>query len=214
MELTNEIVQKTYRRHSLYYDWVFGPVLHGGRKTAIDHVHCRPGQKILEVGVGTGISLPMYPASAKVTGIDLSEEMLAKARERVRRERLTQVEDLIHMDAQTMTFPDDAFDKVVAMYVASVVPNPVLLVNEIKRVCKPGGKIIFLNHFRSRNPVLRTVEGWMEAFSSSLGFRSDFALEDFLRTTGFQVTNVLPVNALELWTVLVGYNDKKTEFLS
>jgi len=204
--VTTASVEKAYRRYARYYDLVFGAVFHPGRKTAIEHLHCRAGQRILEVGVGTGLSLPMYPSDVKVVGIDLSSEMLEKARQRT--ECLPQVESLLQMDAEAMTFPDNSFDKVVAMYVASVVPNVETLYTEIRRVCRPGGEIVFLNHFQNKNQVIRKAENLIQPLARHLGFHPDFPMEEFLSRTGFQVITAVPVNFLDYWTVLVGINDK------
>jgi phosphatidylethanolamine/phosphatidyl-N-methylethanolamine N-methyltransferase len=132
--------------------------------------------------------------------------MLDKARKQA--EGLTQVEALMEMDAEAMTFADNSFDKVVAMYVASVVPNVEKLHSEIKRVCKPGGEIIFLNHFQNKNHVIRKVENVIQPLAKHLGFHPDFPMEEFIARTGFEVTTAVPVNLLDYWTVLVGINDK------
>lgn len=208
MNVTSDSVKKAYRRYARYYDLVFGLVFHPGRKTAIEHLHCRPGDRILEVGVGTGLSLGLYPDDVRVVGIDLSQDMLNRAEKRLAEEKWPQVEALLPMDAQQMTFPDDSFDAVVAMYVASVVPDPRKLVEEIRRVCKPGGKIIFLNHFQNQNPVVRRAEAFIQPLAKYLGFHPDFPLRDFIHQTGFNVATAIPVNMLDYWTVLVGVNDK------
>ena len=119
-----EAVKAAYRRYASVYDALFGPVLQPGRKAVLEALECRPGDRVLEVGVGTGLSLPMYPSFVRVTGVDLSREMLEKARVRVARRALTNVEGLHEMDAQAMDFPDASFDKIVAMYVVSVVQEP------------------------------------------------------------------------------------------
>ena len=206
--VTTETVEKAYRSYAKYYDFIFGKVFHPGRSTAIEHLHCRPGERILEVGVGTGLSLELYPDYTRVVGIDLSEPMLKQARAKVKDENLTSVEELLIMDAQNMSFADNSFDKVVAMYVATVVPDVKKLVDEIRRVCKPGGTIIFLNHFQNKNPMVRRVEASIQPLAKYLGFHPDFPMEEFLQKTNFQVTNAIPVNALDYWTVLIGFNDK------
>lgn len=208
MAVTSDSVKQAYRRYARYYDLVFGLIFHPGRKTAIEHLHCHAGDRILEVGVGTGLSLGLYPQNVKVVGIDLSKDMLERAEERVARENLAQVESLQQMDAQQMSFADHAFDSVVAMYVASVVPDPAKLVAEIRRVCKPGGKIIFLNHFQNANPVVRKAEHVLQPLAKYLGFSPDFPMHEFLEKTGFHATTAVPVNLLDYWTVLVGTNDK------
>src|ERR1700726_3074780 len=156
MDLQDTI--RTYRLFSGSYDFVFGPVFHPGRKEAVRIANTRPGQRILEVGVGTGLSLPFFRTDSKVTGIDVSAEMLAKARRRVERSKLRQVEALVEMDAENLTFADNSFDSVLALYVASVVPNPARFAAEMRRVCIPGGTIVLVNHFISRNWALRFME--------------------------------------------------------
>ncbi|RYZ75203.1 MAG: class I SAM-dependent methyltransferase [Proteobacteria bacterium] len=204
--VTTASVEKAYRRYARYYDLVFGAIFHPGRKTAIEHLHCKAGDRILEVGVGTGLSLSLYPNYVKLKGIDLSEPMLKQARERAA--GLEHVEELLEMDAQDMKFEDNSFDSVVAMYVASVVPDVTKLYEEIRRVCKPGGKIIFLNHFENKNHIIRKAESVIQPLAEYLGFHPDFPMEEFLSKTGFQITTAVPVNLLDYWTVLIGYNDK------
>jgi phosphatidylethanolamine/phosphatidyl-N-methylethanolamine N-methyltransferase len=175
-----EAVKAAYRRYAGFYDALFGPVLQPGRKAVLDALRLRPGDRVLEVGVGTGLSLPLYPADVKVTGIDVSREMLDKARSRVAKRRLANVEALIEMDAEAMSFADASFDKVVAMYVVSVVERPARLLEELHRVCRPDGEIFLVNHVRSDNPVLGAVEKSLARFSDKLGFHPDFQLRDML----------------------------------
>src|SRR5919112_2900178 len=153
----NDFVEGVYEKLAGWYDWVFGPTLHPGRLVARDRMGIQAGDRILEVGVGTGINTSLYPRNCHVTGIDLSTSMLEKARERVAREGLRNVR-LLEMDAASLTFADDSFDIVYAPYLVSVVPDPVQVVREMRRVCKPGGKIIILNHFRSANATLSWLE--------------------------------------------------------
>lgn len=204
-----ESIKKAYRRYARYYDTVFGAIMHPGRMAVIQALSASPGQRVLEVGVGTGLSLPHYPEYLKVTGIDISAEMLAKARHRVALEGLVQIEALLEMDAEYMQFPDNSFDKVVAMYVASVVPDPVRFVDEIRRVCKPGGDIFIVNHFRSRNAVMRTVEGMLAPLSKLAGFRPDLDLDHFLRDTGLEVAAMQSANLFGYWKVLRCPNNKQ-----
>ena len=175
-----ETVKVAYRRYAGFYDALFGPVLQPGRTAVVDALGCRPGDRVLEVGVGTGLSLPLYPASVKVTGIDVSREMLDKARARVAKCNFMHVEALIEMDGESMSFPDASFDKVVAMYVVSVVANPARLLAELHRVCRPDGEIFIVNHVRSDNPLLGALEKSLARFSDKLGFRPDFELRELL----------------------------------
>ena len=175
-----DTVKTAYRRYARIYDTLFGPVLQPGRKAVIEALELRPGDRVLEVGVGTGLSLPMYPHDVRVTGIDVSRDMLAKARARATAKELENVEALLEMDAEAMAFPDASFDKVVAMYVVSVVEDPARLLEELHRVCKPDGEIFLVNHVRSDNPILGALEKGLARFSDKLGFHPDFELRHML----------------------------------
>ncbi|HZO04054.1 MAG TPA: methyltransferase domain-containing protein [Burkholderiales bacterium] len=165
-----EAVKTAYRRYARIYDMVFGAVLQPGRKAVLDALKLKPGDRVLEVGVGTGISLPLYPREVRITGIDVSREMLERARARVARAKLPNVEALLEMDAEAMSFPDASFDKVVAMYVVSVVPRPARLLEELHRVCRPDGEIFIVNHFQSENRVMGAIERMLGTVSSQIGF--------------------------------------------
>ena len=175
-----EAVKAAYRRYARFYDTVFGPVLQPGRKAVMDTLNLKPGDRVLEVGVGTGLSLQLYPRHVRITGIDVSSEMLHKARERVARKRLDNVDALLEMDAEQMDFPDASFDKVVAMYVVSVVDRPAKLLEELHRVCTPAGEIFIVNHFQSDNPIVGGIEKALSGFSNTLGFHPDFQLNEVL----------------------------------
>ncbi|HWM43153.1 MAG TPA: methyltransferase domain-containing protein [Burkholderiales bacterium] len=165
-----EAVKAAYRRYARVYDMVFGAVLQPGRKAVLDALKLKPGDRVLEVGVGTGISLPLYPREVRITGIDISREMLERARARVARAKLTNVEALLEMDAEAMSFPDASFDKVVAMYVVSVVPRPAKLLEELHRICRPDGEIFIVNHFQSENRVMGALERVLGSVSAQIGF--------------------------------------------
>ncbi|HSD97067.1 MAG TPA: methyltransferase domain-containing protein [Sulfuricaulis sp.] len=201
-------IQKVYRRYAQGYDVYFGALLQPGRKKIIEKMHCRPGDRILEVGVGTGLSLPLYPRSVHVTGIDISREMLARARARKARLHLDHVTALRLMDAESLRFPADSFDKVVAMYVVSVAPHPARLVSEMRRACRPGGELFIVNHFQHANPVVGGLERLFAPLSRLMGFHPDFSLENFLRDSGLDVAERTPVNALGYWTLLRARNGK------
>jgi phosphatidylethanolamine/phosphatidyl-N-methylethanolamine N-methyltransferase len=175
-----DTVKAAYRRYAGFYNALFGPVLQPGRKAVIEALKCKPGERVLEVGVGTGLALDLYPHDVRVVGIDVSSEMLAKARRRVEKRGLAHVEALLEMDAEAMTFPDASFDKIVAMYVVPVVPNPARLLAELHRVCKPTGEIYLVNHVRSDNPVISAFEKGLARFSDKIGFRPDFELRELL----------------------------------
>jgi phosphatidylethanolamine/phosphatidyl-N-methylethanolamine N-methyltransferase len=199
---------RTYRLFSGSYDLVFGPVFHPGRKEAVRIANDRPAQRILEVGVGTGLSLPHFRRDARVTGIDVSAEMLAKARRRVERLKLKQVEALQVMDAERMSFADNAFDAVLALYVASVVPDPARFAAEMRRVCKPGGTIVIVNHFTSENGVMRFIEKRLAPLAGKIGFHADFPLDRFLAVSGLAVRETRPSNLFGYWKLLRCVNAK------
>lgn len=201
-----EAIEKAYRRYAHLYDVIFGPVLHPGRKQVVESLDCQPGDNVLEVGVGTGLSLPLYPDYVRVTGIDISPEMLAKAKARVADDELVHVEQVLEMDAENMTFADNTFDKVVAMYVASVVSDPRRLVEEMRRVCRPTGEIVIVNHFRSRNPVVATFEETLAPLSKLLGFHPDLELDEFLDTTDLEVVKTTRANMFGYWKILTCRN--------
>ena len=197
----NQFVERVYEKLASVYDLVFGPTLHPGRLVAMERMGIRPHDRVLEVGVGTGINTSLYPTNCQVTGIDLSSSMLEKARERVQREGLRNVR-LIEMDAGALTFADDSFDIVYAPYLVSVVPDPVKVVREMRRVCKPGGKIIVLNHFRSANPILSRVERAISPFTVHIGFKSDLDLPGFLAQADLQPISIEKVNVPKIWSLV------------
>jgi phosphatidylethanolamine/phosphatidyl-N-methylethanolamine N-methyltransferase len=194
-----ESVKAAYRRYAAIYDTVFGPVLQPGRKAVVQALGLRSGDRVLEVGVGTGLSLPLYPRDVCITGIDVSREMLGKARGRVARLRLPNVDALLEMDAERMSFADASFDKVVAMYVVSVVERPGRLLEELHRVCRPDGEIFIVNHVRSDNPLIGAVEKALAPLSDKLGFRPDFELRDMVSDAD-QLTELSRINFF--WKVM------------
>jgi phosphatidylethanolamine/phosphatidyl-N-methylethanolamine N-methyltransferase len=197
----NQFVERVYEKLANVYDLVFGPTLHPGRLVAIERMGIGPNDRVLEVGVGTGINTSLYPSNCQVTGIDLSSSMLEKARERVARERLRNVR-LLEMDAANLTFADDSFDIVYAPYLVSVVPDPVKVVREMHRVTKPGGKIIVLNHFRSANPILSRLERAISPFTVHIGFKSDLDLPGFLAQADLQPVSIQKVNFPRIWSLV------------
>ena len=197
----NHFVERVYEKLASSYDLFFGPTLHPGRLVARDRMGITAGDHILEVGVGTGINTSLYPSNCQVTGIDLSSSMLDKARERVAREGLRNVR-LLEMDAAKTTFADDTFDIVYAPYLISVVPDPVKVAREMRRVCKPGGKIVILNHFRSANPVLSRVERAISPFTVHIGFKSDLDLPAFLAQAELRPESIEKVNVPKIWSLV------------
>jgi phosphatidylethanolamine/phosphatidyl-N-methylethanolamine N-methyltransferase len=206
MDLQDTI--RTYRLFSGSYDIVFGPVFHPGRKAAVGIANDRPGQRILEVGVGTGLSLPYFRSDSQVTGIDVSAEMLEKARRRTSRLGLAHVAGLHEMDAENLDFADNSFDAVLALYVASVVPNPARFAAEMRRVCIPGGTIVVVNHFASENPIARFLEARLARLARHIGFHPDFSFDEFRRVSGLSIREVRPSNLFGYWRLLRCVNEK------
>jgi phosphatidylethanolamine/phosphatidyl-N-methylethanolamine N-methyltransferase len=197
----NDFVERVYEKLAGVYDLTFGPTLHPGRVQALQRMATHPGDKILEVGVGTGINAGLYPRSCEVTGIDFSSSMLEKARERILRKGLTNIR-LLQMDAQDLKFDDDTFDIVYAPYLISVVPDPVKVACEMRRVCKPGGRIIFLNHVLSANPLLSKAERLMSPFTVHIGFKSDLDLPAFLAQAQLTPISIEKVNIPRIWSLV------------
>jgi phosphatidylethanolamine/phosphatidyl-N-methylethanolamine N-methyltransferase len=197
----NHFVERVYEKLANVYDLVFGPTLHPGRLVARDRMGIKAGDRILEVGVGTGINASLYPRNCQITGIDLSTGMLDKAREKVAREGLRHVR-LLEMDAASLTFADDSFDIVYAPYLVSVVPDPIQVAREMKRVCRPGGRIIILNHFRSANPILSRLERAISPFTVHIGFKSDLDLPAFLAQAELEPVSIEKVNHPRIWSLV------------
>lgn len=195
-------VQRVYERYAPHYDRLFGALFDAGRRRAVEHAVGSGGRRILEVGVGTGLSLPYYPADCRVVGIDVCHAMLAVARERAASDRLQTVEALLEMDAEQLAFADGSFDAIVAMYVATVVPNPARLFAEMARVCAPGGSVIIVNHFASDNPLMRFAERAVAPLSSFVGFRTAYPLESLPAPADMERLSVERVNALGLWKIV------------
>jgi phosphatidylethanolamine/phosphatidyl-N-methylethanolamine N-methyltransferase len=196
-----DFVEKVYQNIAKIYDYTYGPTLHPGRLEAIQKMSIRPGHAVLEVGVGTGINLALYPQTCRVTGIDLSSKMLDKARHRIRSKRLPHCE-VVEMDASQMTYANDSFDVVYAPYVISVVPDPVKVAREMYRVCRPGGRVVILNHFKSRNPFLSKIETAISPMTVHIGFTADLDLPGFLEQAGLNPVSIDKVNVPKMWTLI------------
>ncbi len=189
-DLDNQTVTKAYARWAPVYDLVFGAVFERGRQAAIGAAE-RVGGRVLEVGVGTGISLPAYSKNVQLCGVDLSAPMLRKAQERVAEFGLSNVEGLWVMDAANLSFPDNSFDVVVAQYVITTVPNPEATLDEFARVLKPGGEIVLVSRVGAEAGLRRSLEHWFQPAARKLGWRTEFSFERYSRwaehTSGMQL---------------------------
>ncbi len=204
------LIQKSYGRFAALYDFIFGSVLQPGRKLLVEALDCQPGDRILEVGIGTGLSLPLYPRNVSVTGIDICKEMLVRAERRVTRGQLSQVDALLEMDAENMDFNDNSFDKVAAMYIVSVAANPARLIAEMRRVCRSGGSIVVVNHFHSRNRFEAGLEHLLAPFSKLASYRCDTSLDEFRRLAELDAVEVRRANLFG-YATLLNWRNKKLE---
>jgi phosphatidylethanolamine/phosphatidyl-N-methylethanolamine N-methyltransferase len=197
----NDFVAGVYDKLAKVYDITFGPTLHPGRLRAIERMDIQQGERVLEVGVGTGINLSLYPKNCSVTGIDFNESMLEIARERAERKDIRNVR-LLQMDAADLKFADNAFDIVYAPYLISVVPDPVRVAHEMRRVCRPGGRVILLNHFLSPNPFLSRIERLISPRTIHIGFKADLDLPAFLTQAEMQPQSIEKVNFPKIWSLV------------
>jgi phosphatidylethanolamine/phosphatidyl-N-methylethanolamine N-methyltransferase len=194
-------VLDAYRRWAPIYDYTFGRIAREGRRHAVELINEGDG-RVLEVGVGTGLSLPDYDRRLEIVGIDLSPDMLEKARERVASEALGNVTGLHEMDAADLKFPDAAFDTVVAMYVMTVVPEPEVVMRELARVTKPGGQVLLVNHFSQREGVRGWVERRMAPFADKIGWRSVFDVSRVTVCDDLELVQRKSLRPLGLFTML------------
>jgi phosphatidylethanolamine/phosphatidyl-N-methylethanolamine N-methyltransferase len=196
-----QTIKRAYAILSPVYDLLFDKIFHPGRVAAINVLEIKPGDRVLEVGVGTGLNLVLYPGHCRVTGIDISEEMLRKARQRVQALGLTHV-TLELMDASNLAFPSDTFDHVLATYVLSAVPDPVKTLLEMRRVCKPSGHLVILNHFKSDNPIIGALEEMLAPVCTRIGFKTDLKLKPLLERTALAPEQLHRVNLMNGWRLV------------
>lgn len=198
-----QAVTTSYARWAPIYDKTFGAATSAGRRKAVSYINAQPGRDVLEVGVGTGLALPHYHSDRSVTGIDFSEEMLAKAQAKVRELRLGQIKHLLQMDARDLDFADATFDTVAAMHILSVVPEPERVMAEIARVCRPGGKIVITNHFARNSGFLAKIERASARFENLLGWHSDFEMSRILGEANLEIVEESPLPPFQMMTFLV-----------
>lgn len=201
VRLDTTAVRRAYARWAPYYDASFGLFADSGRRQAVELVNRRPG-KVLEVGVGTGISLPHYHPASDVTAIDLCPEMLAIARARVARRGLGQVAAVEEMDAARLAYDDASFDTVVAMYVMTVVPEVDRVMGELERVCRPGGEIVIVNHFGFRSGLRADIERYLEPLAARLGWHTDFDVERLMGRQRLALIEQRSLKPFGLFTLL------------
>jgi len=198
---------KLYSDLAPLYDKIFGKIFYSRLSHVIKTLKLPQGAKVLELGVGTGTSFPAYPVHCEVIGVDLAPDMLAHARTKIRNNGWTHLK-VLKMDALHLDFLDDSFDYIMAFHVVTVVPDPIRMMEEAQRVCRPGGRIVIVNHFTSESAILGSLTEALDPVTRRLGWRTDLKLDPFVRATQLKIDKVYKLSKLSLYTVLEGYNEK------
>lgn len=201
IDIDRASIERIYTRFASIYNAICGPLLEAGRREAMRHLPLSPGDEILEVGIGTGLTASLYPSDCRVMGIDLSESMLREAATQIEQQGTRNVR-LWRMDASRLAFPDQSFDVVYAAYVISVVPDPVAVLKEMRRVCRAGGHIVLLNHFLSTNPMLSAIERSIAPLAARAGFRADLDLSVLLDKAELHTVSIRKVNTPKIWSLV------------
>ncbi len=204
----NSII-KSYKRVSSFYDYTFGKVFKPGQRALIEKMSCNDSDIVLEIGIGTGASLQFYPNKTNVIGIDISPDMLDLAKEKIKNNKIEN-KYISMMNGEHLSFPDNTFDKVVAMYVMSVTQNPKSLIDEMKRVCKDDGDIYIVNHFSSESDKfwIKALEKGLMPISKILGWKPYFPFSDFNNYANLNVQEVSKVNIFNYWNIIHATNNK------
>jgi phosphatidylethanolamine/phosphatidyl-N-methylethanolamine N-methyltransferase len=198
---------KIYSDFAPLYDKIFGKIFYSRLESVIEGLDIPPGAKVLELGAGTGTSFPAYPSHCEVTGIDLAPDMLAQARQKIQENGWAHLK-VMEMNALDLKFSENLFDYVMAFHVVTVVPDPIRMIEEAKRVCKPGGKIVVVNHFTSDFPFIGSLTQALDPITRWLGWRTDLKLKPFIAMTNLSVERAYKLSKTSLYTVLVGTNQK------
>ncbi len=202
-------IEQIYSRVGPVYNFIYGKVLFNeGRRTAIDLLEIESGNRVLEVGVGTGLTLPIYPSDCEVIGIDLSKSMLEEAEDLIRKQHIENSTVQV-MNANRLEFSDNHFDRVLGNLFISATSNPVGALNEMKRVCKPGGHLVLMNHFRSKNRLVAKVEALIGPLAKQIGFDSALDLQELLTAANLKVKCTRKVNLFDMWTAVSMVNEKE-----
>lgn len=202
-----ESIKRIYAGYSTVYDIIFKRFFQPRIKHAIDEMDIRPGERVLDVGVGTGLSLPLFPRHARVVGIDLSQAMLAKAKKKIKELSLDHA-SVLSTDAMNLCFDDNSFDKVFISHVVSVVPDPYRLMAEVKRVCKKDGSVVLVNHFKSKNRAVESFERLINPVCKKIGWHNDLCMDEFLGRSGLLVKKRYMLRKLDFWHIILASNEK------
>ena len=205
--MDDKSIIKSYKRVSGFYDYTFGQIFRPGQKKLVRMMECTSKDKVLEIGIGTGTSYKYYPMETEVTGIDISPDMLEKAKKNIRKHNL-QNKNVIMMNGEQLKFEDNSFDKVVGMYVVSVTENPNQLIKEMKRVCKPNGDIYLVNHFsfETDSKLMKILEKGLMPVSKYLGWRPYFPFSEFNAYAKLNVKSISKVNMFDYWGIIHAIN--------
>jgi phosphatidylethanolamine/phosphatidyl-N-methylethanolamine N-methyltransferase len=201
---------RIYSEYSLLYDKTFGKIFYDRIRQVIESLNIPRGARVLELGVGTGASFPAYPRHCEVIGIDLAADMLARARAKIAKNSWSHLQ-VMKMDALDLGFSANSFDYVMAFHTVTVVPDPVRMLAEAKRVCRPGGKIVIVNHFTTDLPIIGALTESLDPVTRHLGWRTKLKLDSFLEATDFNAEEIYKISKLSLHTVVVGANRKGSE---
>ena len=203
---------KLYSDLAPLYDKTFGKIFYSRLRSVIETLDIPRASRVLEVGAGTGTSFPAYPRHCEVVGIDLAPDMLARAQDKILENEWNHIR-VLEMNALDLKFPDNSFDYVMAFHVVTVVPDPVKLIKEAKRVCKPGGKIVVVNHFTSTSPVLGFLTEALDPVTRHLGWSTKLKMKPFIEETRLKIEEVYKLSKLSLHSVLIGTNDKNARYM-
>jgi phosphatidylethanolamine/phosphatidyl-N-methylethanolamine N-methyltransferase len=199
---------KIYAEFSHLYDKIFTRVFFPRIQRVISSLNIEPGARVLEVGVGTGLSLSAYPPHCEVVGIDLAQDMLDQAAEKIREQGWSHI-SLRQMDALNLSFPDDSFDYVMAFHVVSVVPDAARLLDEARRVLRPNGTLVVINHFRSERPLIGSLVDLADPLTRKLGWRTTLRLDDMFDGNAVAIEQQFKTSPRSLFTVVIARNQKQ-----
>ena len=205
--MEREEIRRIYSRYAEVYDFIFAQSFFPRIRMGLEKIGIRAGDTIIEVGVGTGLSLPLYPPSCKVVGIDITRKMLTKAKEKKEKYGLHHV-SLFEMDAENITFADNSFDHAVVPFIVSVVPDPVRMMSEIRRITRKDGKIIVINHFSSRNAMLAKLEKLFSPVFLRLGWKAAVPIELLANHCNLCIEDISKKYRLDPWFIINATNRK------
>ena len=205
--MDDKSIIKSYKRVSGFYDYTFGQIFRPGQRKLVSMMECTPTDKVLEIGIGTGTSYKYYPMETEVTGIDISPDMLKKAKKNIRKHNL-QNKNVIMMNGEQLKFEDNSFDKGFGMYLITETQTPNILNKEMKRVCKPNGDIYLLNHFsfETDSKFMKILEKGLMPVSKYLGWRPYFPFSEFNAYAKLNVQSISKVNIFDYWGIIHAIN--------